>query len=547
MDILNTFVLPLGQIPGDPYAVRDCYGPYLKTSFPDLDYALFGYNVLRGYPLANGHDPGFTLPIFAADYSELRHSADCRFSLPQGVTLAPDVSCVTSFKSRTIQNSYEFSESLSVSAEVSGGGWGVKFSASAGYKESSSTMASGESLYIISEARCNYYFSKLDPVKPPPFHPSFLQMARNLEDLVNEENYFDFFSYYGTHFPTFVTFGARYTHQHKMRVNSYKSEKQKGVNVAAQASYSGLVSVGGGFNMDSSQRAAASAFQKNVETTTITVGAPPPANGDAMTWAATVKDTPVPMAYKLESIEELFTDKYMAGYNISHHNIYQKIKNSGLKLNYCNYLRDRGETDSCHDLIPYIKIEGKEILGSYGNSPYGVSKSTCMNMCLQNDLCIEAEFTEGYDICEMNHHSTSSTSHTIFSNPKATLMIFTTKLMLSGRNFKISDAKVIVDIPIRSSNNSNTIMECETKCQQDPICAVYTFCNSDVAQKDSTKTCKLYSERSLEYNRTPITEEDATGYTTVFVARNPNDIPTMTPETTTTATTNLTTATSNPT
>ena len=120
----------------------------------------------------------------------------------------PDVSCVTSFTSRTVQNSFEFSESLSMSAEVSGGGWGVEFSASAGYKESTSTMGSGESLFIISEARCNYYFSKMDPIKPPSFHSSFISHAMKLNYAKDEEEFFNLFNHYGMHFPTSVTWGT---------------------------------------------------------------------------------------------------------------------------------------------------------------------------------------------------------------------------------------------------------------------------------------------------------------------------------------------------
>ena len=46
------------------YLLQDCQYGGFKKSFPDLDYALMGYNVLKGYPLAAGHDPGFTHPIF---------------------------------------------------------------------------------------------------------------------------------------------------------------------------------------------------------------------------------------------------------------------------------------------------------------------------------------------------------------------------------------------------------------------------------------------------------------------------------------------------
>ena len=55
-----------------------------RRSFPDLDYALFGYNILRGYPLAVGHDPGLTHPIFRHNYNEGMHTADCRYHVPKG-------------------------------------------------------------------------------------------------------------------------------------------------------------------------------------------------------------------------------------------------------------------------------------------------------------------------------------------------------------------------------------------------------------------------------------------------------------------------------
>ena len=94
-----------------------------------------------------------------------------------------------------------------------------------------------------------------------------------------------------------------------MSSSSYKTLSSSEFSVSVQASYSGLFSVGGGFGLDSSQSQAASRFSKNVETTTIAVGAPPPSNGDAMTWASTVKDTPVPVYYSMGSIEELFTPR----------------------------------------------------------------------------------------------------------------------------------------------------------------------------------------------------------------------------------------------
>ena len=95
--------------------------------------------------------------------------------------------------------------------------------------------------------------------------------------------------------------------QYSMTSNSYKTASSREINVSAQASYSGLISVSGGFTLDQSERKAASEFNKEVERTTITVGAAPPKNGEATYWASTVKENPVPTSYEIEPISSLFT------------------------------------------------------------------------------------------------------------------------------------------------------------------------------------------------------------------------------------------------
>lgn len=58
--------------------MQDCQTGGLKKTFPDIDYSFYGYNILKGYPLADGRDPGFTRPLFAFDFSKGGHTADCR-------------------------------------------------------------------------------------------------------------------------------------------------------------------------------------------------------------------------------------------------------------------------------------------------------------------------------------------------------------------------------------------------------------------------------------------------------------------------------------
>ncbi|XP_053386119.1 perivitellin-2 67 kDa subunit-like [Mercenaria mercenaria] len=283
--------------------LQECKDSEFKQSFPDVDYSFLGYNIFKGFPLAVDHDPGFTYPIFRANYSSGGQTADCRYSVPQGLVIIPDVSCVTSFASKTVQTKYEYSKELSISANISGGALGDSFSASAGYKYSSSQISSGESVFIISFAKCSYYFIKLITEKPPKFDAVFIEWIQKLNNTnANSEIYFDFFDTYGTHFLMEVTYGARYTLEHKMSSDTFESKREHGVNVGQEASYAGLFNVGRTFSFDASTREIATSFLKSVEIKTITVGAALPSNGDTSTWASEFKNSPIPTAYKLSSI-----------------------------------------------------------------------------------------------------------------------------------------------------------------------------------------------------------------------------------------------------
>ena len=56
----------------------DCMSVSGKQSYHSLDYFLYGYNIMKGYPNQNGLDPGFTFPLFRAEYNNSTMSADCR-------------------------------------------------------------------------------------------------------------------------------------------------------------------------------------------------------------------------------------------------------------------------------------------------------------------------------------------------------------------------------------------------------------------------------------------------------------------------------------
>ena len=507
------------------YLLQECQGPHLKRSFPDMDYALLGYNILKGYPLAVGHDPGFTLPIFSADYRSGYQTADCRYSVPRGIILIPDVSCITSFTSQVVETKYEFSKSLAVSASVSGGGWGVSFSASAGYKESSSVVSTGESVFILSKAGCNYYYMRLLEDDAPPFHPVFLKWIIKLNNTDQDTAYVDFFEKYGTHYLKEVKFGASFTYEHKMSSSSYKTEKEKGVNVAVSASYSGLFSVGGGFSMDSSQKEAASNFQKNVETRTITIGAAPPANGDALTWASTVKESPVPVSYDLGSIEDLFTETFMGSqrmgkYAIDYTTISKHIIDK--KRKYCEVLKAKGLVDNCADLSAGLTVKNTHLSGWFDKvilSSIGKCIDKCFktSKCTAIDYCVNCASEESaYNTCYMYDEAKSKTADKD-DKWETTIITPVIKQQMIFQDTAVNG----IERSLNNGTSVTTLRQCFTACLGDLYCVAFSFCECP----DKDKQCTLYSDDHLT-----LFKEDGTS--THFISSHVRDVNSVYPTTT---------------
>lgn len=240
-----------------------------------------------------------------------------------------------------------------------GGGWGFQFSASGSYKRDVAEMSSGEYVRVISRAQCQHYRSNIDFTRPPPFDPGFLAWANKLANAnASEKDVLQFIKYYGTHFFTDVTFGAKFIQSHKISQTAHETLKKTSMSVEVQASYSGVVSIGGGFSMDKEQRDAASTFMKNVQTTTITVGSAPPSNGDAMTWAASVQSNPVPTRYSLMGIENLFTDQFTRHLSpkVNYDGLKEKLADAAYQ--YCLVLKSEGKVSSCKSSY---NIEGYEV------------------------------------------------------------------------------------------------------------------------------------------------------------------------------------------
>ena len=450
--------------------IQDCNGNSLKISFPDFDYALYGYNIMYGYPLALGRDPGLTHPIFHPDYSEKRQTADCHYSIPKGYYAAPDVSCVTSFSSEVIKDSSQLSSSLSHSAEASGGGWGVKFSASFGFKEKQAQMSSSESVYIISTANCNYYFAMLDEMDPPALHSSLIQAVKNLKE---DRDYFTFFDYYGTHFLKYVLFGAKFTYEHEMKKNEFRKESEKGINVAVSASFSGFgISGGGGYSMSQDQKQQQQSFREKVTTKQITVGAPPPISGGATAWASEVKNSPVPVRYKLESIDNLFTSKYMKNTDIQYEEIRLKIIDHLDR--YCEYLHKQGKVVECKEPPKdYIEFEGFMLKYSY--KQLKTSHGLCQETCSKEPQCIATEYWDDQTCWLYKTKQNEKVMTTIVDKKEKTrVSIFMKAMKLLDKQIQLVATEIIEEDGLETIKTANATM-CQNACKRTLFCETLTF------------------------------------------------------------------------
>ena len=507
--------------------LQDCHGSSLKRTFPSLDYALFGYNRIYGYPLASGHDPGLTHPIFVADYSRYKYSADCRFNVPVGYVVVPDVACVTSFTSETVKDSSQFEKSLSVSAEVGGGGWGVSFSASSEYKKKISVMASSESVFIFSTAKCNYYFAMMDEIYPPKLTNQFLTAAKEIN---TNGDLFRFFDYYGTDFLTYTLFGARFVYEHKMSKSNFQKETSEETSLAVKASYSGLFTMSGGFGMSSSQKAKAEKFRSKVETKTISIGAPPPSDGNTMTWAATVKDDPLPVAYKMKSIEELFTERFMRNTGVDYAKLNLMIQQN--KKAYCEKLQVDGVVDSCKQFARVVKFR----LYISGGKYYQFNYEQCEDKCVNDELCFAVHF-DGSSNCYIyrkkgadnfvteNRMANNETKLTINMNlvnkhqesvakesSKSYVTIFVDNMKLMDMVFKLTGARVKKNVVSRAMQNENkkySEKECSHICLEDPMCTAYTHREQ---VDDGERNCWTYNTEKIIDN----VVQSAMGYVTAF-------------------------------
>jgi hypothetical protein len=362
----------------------------------------------------------------------------------------------------------------------------------------------------------------------PQFDDAFIRWIHRLDNSkFDMELYFKFFETYGTHFAKDVTFGARYTFEHKMKSEYYEKERTNSVDVKVAASYSSFlhnVNVEGGLH--TSQKDKMAQFRENVETKTITVGAAPPENGSELSWASVVKSSPVPTSYKLLSIEELFTDTFMASISIDYKQIYNKIKK--YKMEYCLYLQKKGEVESCDDLVAGTELRNTRILGHYKERAVS-SVSDCIEVCLQEIQCEAVSFCttcskrdNHYKTCYLIKNKGKRLAVSKSDNPNAVWQsnVFPGKIRSQLHISRTSINGVPRGVENEEDKNAD-LQRCKELCIEDAHCSAYSYTHSD----DKVTRCQMYSTDLINSLQT----ED---YTDTFFISARTDLKTTTASTT---------------
>ncbi|PVD27538.1 hypothetical protein C0Q70_12700 [Pomacea canaliculata] len=446
-----------------------------------MDYALFGYNSLKGCPLTLGYDPGFTFPIFSAQSQVTGDNGG-----PRGVVLSHDVSCDTSFTSTVVETPYDLTTLLTGTARLGADKWGPPFSASQHFLKFSEELK--QNVLVLSTAVCSIYHVKLLLWQPPSFHSSFVDWIIKLNNTDDEDVYLKFLDTYGTHFVSRARFGASITVVHKMEDKVYRNLTEGHVRSAASSVAAALF--GQPQTLTSDQQKAANEFQNEVETTTIVVGVPLPYAGNSLTWLTAAKDQPSVIHYDLTSVEVLFSDTLMGNssligsYGIDHVRIRNNIL--AVKTKYCWTLKRQDLTGEFEGSSGKILLSTK-LMGKSADRA-AESADQCVEGCYQLPGCVAVSFCP-----ECRQTNLSNTCH-VFSAGDIQRAVsdprwHTTMLVDKLETFvKLQNTTVVVNSSSQSNISTVTSTEdCLPSCSEDAKCLAFTLTDTSVSEHHTVR------------------------------------------------------------
>ena len=238
-------------------------------------------------------------------------SGDSDHLIPDNVEASEQPTCTFSFTTTTITQISSYSESLSVDANADFEGWGASFSASVDYKEAKETVSNQETRLYSTKAECIVYAASIY-YNNAKLSNNFRQAVLELNSTGDFTDYYNLIDQYGTHFVSSIKMGGRYGYQSEMSNSKVMEMSSKGTNVKMAAGYSGVASVKASSATETQKKQSEEFNKARTEVKEFFVGGGPPSGDEDWTphaWSTTVAENPLPIRYKLVSIEQLFTSE----------------------------------------------------------------------------------------------------------------------------------------------------------------------------------------------------------------------------------------------
>ena len=190
---------------------------------PGIEYLGYGYNILRGNPLASAfEDDGWqTTPILRVDDLNLEGDDNITaggFVIPDGVGVNFLRSCTFDSTQSIIRGTADLQAHLGAYANGKARVgfpflFDLHFRLSGDFNVHASTIGTEEFVYVTSQSSCEFYKMSLNQFsKVPQYTTEFLeglkQLPLTLKSVDDTTAYYDFVETFGTHVPYEITMGA---------------------------------------------------------------------------------------------------------------------------------------------------------------------------------------------------------------------------------------------------------------------------------------------------------------------------------------------------
>jgi len=284
---------------------------------PNVRYLGMGYDLINGNPENNVRDPGFSFGVLKFTWSAGTTTPDGKYLVPDHVQTNLNESCGIKGEVSKEYGSSSYQEAISVGVAVEEVGkigiWSARFSASTAYKEITESTTQYHRFYSSARAECILYELKSNYLNAPIGVTSDFERA--VSDLTLSNNdivYTNFINTYGTHFASEVTMGAKMVIRSEFDEPALTIMEDNDLNIETCTKLSFRHSFHGDLvNETQDEKEQREAFERNRRSYKESfLGRRPPSNRTWETWTHSIRDSPIPIRYKLVPLTALLTTKF---------------------------------------------------------------------------------------------------------------------------------------------------------------------------------------------------------------------------------------------